>query len=263
MICLGVEVDTRQRTLSIPEEKMRRISDMVDAWLHKCVCTKRELQSLLGNLLYVHKCVAPARIFLNRMLEFLRNNYDAYTIQLTHDFKRDLRWFSNFLSKYNGVSFYDHVRTHHVVELDACLGGLGGRWENLIYHLPLPSHYANLGIAQLEMINILLAIRVFASLWHRKSILIKCDNAAVVSVLTTGKAKDPFLAAVARNVWMKLAKKDIQAVYKHIPGKINQVADLLSRWINSPAQIVRLQSLVENPMWLPVQLNMLDSDYDI
>ena len=263
VICLGVEVDTRQRTLAIPEEKMRRISDMVDAWRHKSVCTKRELQSLLGNLLYVHKCVAPARIFLNRMLELLRNNYDAYTIQLTHDFKRDLRWFSNFLSEYNGVSFYDHVRTHHVVELDVCLEVLGGRWENLIYHLPLPSHYGNLGIAQLEMINILLAIRVFASLCHRKSILIKCDNAAVVSVLTTGKAKDPFLAAVARNVWMELARKDIQAVYKHIPGKINQVADLLSRWINSPAQIVRLQSLVENPMWLPVQLNMLDLDYDI
>ena len=62
---------------------------------------------------------------------------------------------------------------------------------------------------------------------------------------------------------MELAKKDIQAVYKHIPGKINQVADLLSRWINSRAQIVRLQSLVENPMWLPVQMNMLDLDYDI
>ena len=121
VVCLGIEVDMRQRTVSIPEEKMHRISDMVDAWLPKRVCSKRELQSLLGNLLYVHKCVAPARIFLNRMLELLRKNYDACTIQLTHDFKRDLRWFKTFLHKYDGVSFYDHVKAHHVVELDACL----------------------------------------------------------------------------------------------------------------------------------------------
>ena len=131
VICLGVEVDTRQRTVSVPEEKMQRISEMVDAWVPKRVCTKRELQSLLGNLLYVHKCVAPARIFLNRMLELLRSNYDAHLIELTHDFKRDLRWFSTFLHKY-----FDHVKTHHVIELDACLSGLGGRWENLVYHLP-------------------------------------------------------------------------------------------------------------------------------
>ena len=127
VVCLSIEVDTRQRTVSIPEEKMHRIVDMVDAWASKRVCTKRELQSLLGNLLYVHICVAPARMFLNRMLELLRSNYDASVINLTQDFKRDLRWFSAFLSKYNGISFYDHVRTQHTVELDACLSGLGGR----------------------------------------------------------------------------------------------------------------------------------------
>ena len=263
VVCLGVEVDTRQCTVSIPEEKMRRIVDMVDAWTTKGVCTKRELQYLLGNLLYVHKCVAPARMFLNRMLELLRSNYDASVINLTQDFKRDLRWFSSFLRKYNGVSFYDHVRTQHIVELDACLSGLGGRWESLVYRLSLPHHYGNLGIAQLEMVNILVAIRVFAPLWHRKSILIKCDNAAVVSVLTTRKAKDPFLAAVARNIWMELAKKDIQAIYKHIPGKVNQVADLLSRWTNSNAQLTRLQTLVDSPMWLHTHVGLLDLDYDI
>ena len=155
----------------------------------KHVCTKCELQSLLGNLLYIHKCVHPARIFLNRMLELLRSNCDVNLISITEDFRRDLRWLSTFLKKYNGASFYDHVKTQHLVELDACLSGLGGRWENLVYHLPLPHH---LGIAQLEMVNILVAIHIFASLWHRMSILIKCDNAAAVCVLNTGKVRDPF-----------------------------------------------------------------------
>ena len=62
---------------------------------------------------------------------------------------------------------------------------------------------------------------------------------------------------------MELAKKDIQAVYKHIPGKVNQVADLLSRWVNSPAQVIRLYALVEAPMWLPAKVDMLDLDHNI
>ena len=236
---------------------------MVDAWASKRVSTKRDLQSLLGNLLYVHKCVRPARIFLNRMLDLLRTNYDKTVITLNEEFRRDLRWFQNFLTTYNGASFYDHVRAYHLVELDACLSGLGGRWENLVYHLPLPQYYGNLGIAQLEMVNILVAIRLFASLWHRKSILIRCDNAAAVSVLNTGKARDPFLAAVARNIWLELAKQDIQAVYRHIPGKVNQVADLLSRWQGTQAQCVKLYSLVENPLWLPTNIKLLELNNDI
>ena len=91
-----------------------------------------------------------------------------------HDFKRDLRWFSTFLHQYNGVSFYDHIRTQHVAELDVCLLGIVGHWENLVHHLPLCHHYRNLDIVQLEMINILVAIHTFLALWHRKSILIRC-----------------------------------------------------------------------------------------
>ena len=113
------------------------------------------------------------------------------------------------------------------------------------------------------MVNILVAICIFASLWHRKSILIKCDNAAAVSVLNTGKARDPFLAAVARNIWMELAKEDIQAVYRHIPGGVNQVADLLSRWQSTSAQNAKLKNSVANPVWLPTHMRLLELNNDI
>ena len=84
---LGVEVDICRRLVSIPTEKLCHISQLGDAWASKRVCTKCELQSLLGNLLYVHKCVRPARVFLNRMLELLRSSYDVNIISLTEDFR--------------------------------------------------------------------------------------------------------------------------------------------------------------------------------
>ena len=76
-------------------------------------------------LLYVHKCVKPARAFLNRMLALLRSGHAAQKITLTPEFKRDLKWFNKFLPLYNGVSLYDHKPIDHTRKLDACLTGLG------------------------------------------------------------------------------------------------------------------------------------------
>ena len=74
--CLGVEIDTVSRTTAIPPEKLTRSVAMVQDWKWKAFCSKTQLQSLLGHLLYIHKCVKPSRFFLNRMLELLRANYD-------------------------------------------------------------------------------------------------------------------------------------------------------------------------------------------
>ena len=124
-VCLGILVDTIQGTVSIPAEKLRDVRLMVDAYGEKSFCTKRELQSLLGSLLYLHKCVKPARCFLNRMLDVLRHATNPGKIVLSDAFKRDIRWFQKFLPSYNGVSFYAHKKVDHALSLDACLTGLG------------------------------------------------------------------------------------------------------------------------------------------
>ena len=113
-------------------------------------------------------------------------------ITLTSDFRRDLRWFHRFLQNFNGTAYFDHKMADYVIDLDACLVGLGGRCHNFVYHLPIVRHYKNLAITQLEMVNILVVTRLFASLWYRK----KCDNLAVVQVLETGRTRDPFLGPV-------------------------------------------------------------------
>ena len=87
-----------------------------------------------------------------------------------------------------------------------------------------------MGILHLDMINILVAIRTWATLWQGKNIRIHCDNQAVVSVLTTGKTRDVLLAAIARNILMEIAAHDVCLRTVHISGKDNQIADNLSRF---------------------------------
>ena len=88
------------------------------------------------------------------------------------------------------------------------------------------------------MVNILLAMRLFANLWSSKKILIRCDNQAVATVLRSGKTCDSFLAVSARNICYVTAIHDIDVQYTHISGASNQMADTLSRWQGSAAQIV-------------------------
>ena len=87
-VCLGILIDSQNGTISIPPEKLEQVNTMVRQWLTKNVVTKQQLQSLLGSLLYVHKCVKPAHVFLNRMLDLLRASHVTQKITLSPEFKR-------------------------------------------------------------------------------------------------------------------------------------------------------------------------------
>ena len=91
--------------MSIPAQKLEEIMQICKNWTNKSKVQKADLQSLLGYLLYITKCVKPARFFLNHMLKLLRDNVHEDTIVLNQEFFKDLAWFNTFLN-YNGVTIY-------------------------------------------------------------------------------------------------------------------------------------------------------------
>ena len=62
-----------------------------------------------------------------------------------------------FLQQYNWVKFYDNQRIDEVIYLDVCLTGSGGAFNNMVYVLD-----------HLEMINIMVAIKIWGTLWANK-----------------------------------------------------------------------------------------------
>ena len=157
MNCLGILIDTKKFTLAIPSEKLQEIMTMCKSWIHKISCTKRQLQSLLGSLLYVTKCVRSSHFFLNRLLEFLRSMEDKGQEELTVEAKRDINWFQKFLPTFNGVTFFYQRQVDGAIELGASLQGLAAVWGSQIYALNIPLGYLNFQIVHLEMLNILVA----------------------------------------------------------------------------------------------------------
>ena len=262
-ICLGILVDSVNRTISIPDEKLKEIVEICHVWRTKSTCSKTQLQSLLGSLLYITKCVRPARFFLNRMLQVLRDGHAVKRICLTTEFHRDLNWFNTFLSSYNGVTFYDNNQIHATIALDACLSGLGAVYKDMVYALPIPRGFENYTIVHLEMLNIMVALKVWGQHWSNKCVEIKCDNLAVVSVLQEGKARDPLLATFARNIWLLTSLFNIQLKVSHIFGKDNQIADLLSRWWETKNNHQKLQSLLPNYKWVPTHIDLTKYNQEI
>ena len=134
-----------------------------------------------------------------------------------------------------------------VIELHACLIGLGAVCMNQVYAIKIPKNYENYSIVHLEMLNILVALRVWTQQWATKKILLKCDNQAVVSVLNSGKTQDLALTSMARNISMMLAVNHIELQVVHILGSSNKIADLLSRWYITKNPDEPLQALVKKP----------------
>ena len=263
VVCLGILINTVNKTISIPSEKLQEIKNMCETWKHKKSCTRTQLQSLLGSLLYITKCVRPARSFLNRMLQVLRDNIQTSPFRLTQSFHQDLNWFLTFLQQYNGVTYFDHKKVDFEVHLDASLSGFGAKFGPMVYALPLGEHFPHLHITQLEMLNIVVALKVWSNLWKNKKVEIKCDNLAVVEVLDSGKTRDHFLALCARNVWLISAMFNIQLVFSHIPGKNNHIADLLSRWTTTTNPEQKLKQLLPQFIWINTQIDLTALNHNI
>ena len=128
---------------------------------------------------------------------------------------------------------------------------------------PMARGYNHFHIVQLEMLNVLVAIRVWANQWRGKTIVIACDNQAVVSVINTGKTKDVVLGAIARNIAMEVALADINLRLIHILGKNNIVADSLSRYHISELHRNKVSSLLPQATWVVPADITLFIDYDI
>ena len=61
---LGMELDSLEGVIRLPEDKLRALKDLLQKWRAKMACRKRELLSLLGLLNHACKAVRAGRSFL-------------------------------------------------------------------------------------------------------------------------------------------------------------------------------------------------------
>ena len=101
MDIMGITVDVTTSSLYIPASELNDIITACEETAKRTTITKRELQSLLGKLLYISRVIRPARAFLNRMLDTLQTTGEGQHIRVAGGFKSDLDWFTAFSQGFN------------------------------------------------------------------------------------------------------------------------------------------------------------------
>ena len=233
MIWLGIHFDTITMIMSIPAPKMREVMDCLCIWQGKLRATRKEIQSLLGLLNFVASVAPPARLFTNRMLDTLRESPPCGATSLSLQFKQDVCFFAELLPIFNGRKIMGKrvVPYQHQVELDACLTGCGAVAGDQFYAAPFPDRVLRVEhpIAHLEMLNIVVAVKVWRARWAGWTVQIFCDNLNSVHALQSGKSRDSFMRSCAREVFLYTAACDIDIQVCHRPGLEMLWADALSR----------------------------------
>ena len=237
MSFLGVQFDTVRSTLEVTEDRLVEIKALLEVWTRKRVMIRNELESLIGKLMFISKCVRSARVFMSRMLNGLRELPNGVSVTVDDDLRLDLRWWSSFLETFNGVvmmPMQDWSRPDSVIAVDACSTGIGGIcWEtNEVFHLQLPEEFLakNLHINQLEALCVVIAVKLWHHRCSKKKILLYSDNMVTVQVFNAGKSHNAYLQECLREVAFLLCRQEAELRTVHVAGVENRVPDFLSRW---------------------------------
>lgn len=139
MSFLGVLFNTVTMTMEITPERLEEIRKLTQSWLEKDSASLKQIQSLLGKLNFVAACVKPSRIFIGRLLNWLRSIHDSpeHSHIIPDYVRKDLLWWNRFLPLYNGVSMMEYENWSEpdaMFSSDSCLTACGGFWNGCYFH---------------------------------------------------------------------------------------------------------------------------------
>ena len=187
---LGIDINAANMSLSIPTDKLNEVVQAVNRYYTAKSINKRQLQSLVGKLVHVAKCVEPARAFIACLLDALRAFGDRPYIKVTDDMRADLGWFREFVQDWNGISLIPPAAPHRVIQVDACLTGIGATNGVQAYAACVaPEQDPIVNISEIEAANIIVALHTFIT--DRDvggHIMVQCDNKPAVQALTSSRS---------------------------------------------------------------------------
>ena len=130
---LGIIIDSSKRELRISEERLEEITYLLQQWNGRSVCTKRELLSLIGKLMFAARVVRSGRTFLGRLIHLSKKvRHLHHRVRISPAAKADIAWWQRCLSSHNGIAAFPAAwvseNTHHIYT-DASDLAISGVWH--------------------------------------------------------------------------------------------------------------------------------------
>ena len=235
---LGIVLDSDLMQLRLPEEKLQRLLGTVREWRSRKTCTKRELLSLIGQLQHACRVVRSGRTFLHRMINLSTSaNELHHHIRLSRYFRSDLVWWATFLPSWNGTSMMTGAcrsAPRALVTSDASDWGCGAfSSQGLWFQLRWPPSWGGGGggvhITFKELVPVVMSVALWGHMWKGSTVLCRCDNAAVVSIINTSRSTHELAMHLMRTLFFYTAVYQLMMVAEHVAGRDNEAADAISR----------------------------------
>lgn len=239
LIFLGIEIDTVEMIMKLPIEKIHEIRLKITEVMKLKKATLKQLQSLLGLLNFACRVIAPGRAFCRRLTDAtIGLTKPHHHTRVTAEMKADLQVWLTFLQSFNGISVITEGTwvNNDTLQLftDSAggeAGGFGiffaGKWA----YAHWPSYWFAQGITRdmtfLELFPVQIALELWKQRFANSKILFYIDNMAVVQVINTTTSKSPRVMKIVRKLVFTCLKYNILLKAKHIPSKLNSIADCL------------------------------------
>jgi len=235
MIYLGVDFDLEKGLAIAPLPRLEDLESLILKIYTRGGASARSWHSLLGKMGSLMRQIHLGPLRRRPIQRFLRSRWSQeslnweFWVRLESPVKADLDWWLDRRNTHQGVPLAPFcpgltLFTDASVEgFGASLGDreMGGDWTR---------EESQLHSNNRELLAVSKAVVVFGEVLRNQQVLICSDNTATVAAINhQGSTKSESLMALVWDLWGLLDERECVARARHIPGRLNVLADSLSR----------------------------------
>ena len=205
---IGVEICLKNYTLSVPLEKLNKTLKIAQSVYSKKSVSKDELESIIGKLIHISKCIKTTRIFTSRLLRALRDIKGKMVI-IDQPVRLDLEWFISLATSWNGITFLQEKTQKRYIYTVFKESKILAFDENNHFIIDV-SHIKDSGVHhkkwRIHVFNICVAIKSFIQNSDaNKNVYIVTSSKKASLAFNFGNSKDYYVDNAIRKLWFDVA----------------------------------------------------------
>ena len=231
---VGYQFDLRSGRVRPTPDRWQSLQGKIQTLFLLPACPVRQFMSLIGLLTATEKQVHLGRLHIRPIQWHLKNNWRVpesleKVIPLPRSLHPHLQWWLNESNVLLGQPLHP---IQHALQIftDASKEGWGAHLNEFPARGSWSVPESKLHINYLELKAVLLALKEFQNLCTSKIVLVATDNTTVVAYINKeGGMKSGPLCALLWRILTWCSQRQVTLKARHIPGRLNVIADKLSR----------------------------------
>ena len=230
---VGYQFDLRSGRVRTTLDRWQNLQEKILSLLSLPSCPVRQFMSLIGLLTATEKQVHLGRLHMRPIQWHLKNHWRVpesleKVIPLPRSLHPHLQWWLEESNVLQGQPLHP-IKHALQVFTDASKEGWGAHLNERTARGSWSLPESKLQTNYLELKAVFLALKEFQDLCSNQIVLVATDNTTVVSYINKGGMKSGPLCALLWRILTWCTSNQVTLKARHIPGRLNVVADKLSR----------------------------------